>query len=271
MATVSDRHVPQFDGREDALWQAVVDRWIYVAMAALITITVLVGFVPDSLMKMGLLAQNKRPPLPTMMHVHAVLMGSWMLLLLTQTTLMATGRKGLHMQLGIIGMFLAPALVIAGVMLVPINARTYLEWVASGPPDLLAQAEMQMQRSANIMLIQFRTGITFLALVWIALRARRSNSATHKRLLILATTVPLSAAFNRMTWLPSTMPHSPLSGDLWQVVLITPMFLWDWYRHGALQRAYLIWAAWFVPGLVIINLLWDTPGWQALARGFLYG
>lgn len=271
MATVSDRFETRLGAPEETRWQAVVDRWIYVGMAGLLTITILVGFLPDSLMKLGLLAENKRAPLPAMMHVHAVLMGSWMLLLLTQTTLMATGRKGLHMKLGIIGMFLAPALVIVGVMLVQVNARTYVEWIATAPPELRAQADAHMQRSANIMLIQFRTGITFLALVWIALRARRLDLATHKRLLILATTVPLSAAFNRMTWLPTTMPDSPLSGDLWELVLIAPMFLWDWYRRGGVQRAYLIWAAWFVPGLVIINLAWDTQGWQSFSRGLLYG
>ena len=268
MATVSDRHLGT---HADDQWKALVDRWIFVFTAALITTAVLVGFVPDSLMKLGLLAENKRAPIPAMMHVHAVLMGSWMLLLLTQTTLMATGRKALHMQLGVIGMFLAPALVIVGVMLVQVNARTYLEWVATAPPELQAKADAQMQRSANIMLIQFRTGITFLALVWIALRARRSDSATHKRLLILATSVPLSAAFNRMTWLPSNMPDSPLLGEVWHLFLIAPMFSWEWYRHGALQRAYVIWAAWFVPGVVIITLAWNTPGWQSWARGFLYG
>ena len=34
-----------------------------------------------------------RPPFPPMLHVHAVLMGSFLLLLLAQTVLMATGRK----------------------------------------------------------------------------------------------------------------------------------------------------------------------------------
>jgi hypothetical protein len=267
MATVSGKFV----GEREPAWQAIIDRWMFVGMAAFITVTVLVGFVPDSLMKLDQLAENRRPPLPAMMHVHAVLMGSWMLLLLTQTTLMATGRKAMHMQLGILGMFLAPTLVLVGMALVPINAQAYVDWIATAPVDLQAKADAQMQRSANIMLIQFRTGITFLALVWIALRARRLDSATHKRLLILATTVPLSAAFNRMTWLPTSMPDSPISGDLWQLVLIAPMFLWDWYRRGAVQRAYLVWAAWFVPGLIIINLAWNTPAWQAFARGVLYG
>lgn len=267
MTTVSGTFV----GEREPAWQAIVDRWMFVGMAALITLAVLVGFVPDSLMKLDLLAEGRRPPLPLMMHVHAVLMGSWMLLLLTQTTLMATGRKAMHMQFGMVGLVLAPTLVLVGMALVPINAQAYVDWVATAPADLQAKADAQMQRSANIMLIQFRTGITFLALVWIALRARRPDSATHKRLLILATTVPLSAAFNRMTWLPTSMPESPLSGDLWQLVLIAPMFLWDRYRRGAVQRAYLVWAAWFIPGLIITILAWNTPAWQAFARGVLYG
>ncbi|MFN9376294.1 MAG: hypothetical protein ACK564_04525, partial [Novosphingobium sp.] len=113
--------------------------------------------------------------------------------------------------------------------------------------------------------------ITFWGLVGMCLRSRRRDCATAKRLLIMAPTVPLSAAFNRMTWLPTSMPESPLSGDLWQLVLIAPMFLWDWYRRGAVQRAYLVWAAWFIPGLIITILAWNTPAWQAFARGVLYG
>ncbi|MCE2843271.1 MAG: hypothetical protein LW689_11090, partial [Novosphingobium sp.] len=69
MTTVSGTFV----GEREPAWQAIVDRWMFVGMAALITVAVLVGFAPDSLMKLDLLAEGRRPPLPLMMHVHAVL------------------------------------------------------------------------------------------------------------------------------------------------------------------------------------------------------
>ena len=86
---------------------AFIDRWIYVFMAALLIACVLIGFIPDSIEKIAAVERAERPALPFAMHVHAVLMGCWMLLLLAQTTLMATGRKGLHMQLGVAAMVLA--------------------------------------------------------------------------------------------------------------------------------------------------------------------
>lgn len=48
------------------------------------------------------------------MHVHAVAMGSFLLLLLTQTVLMATGRCELHKRVGIAAFAFVPLLVVVG-------------------------------------------------------------------------------------------------------------------------------------------------------------
>ena len=44
---------------------------------------------------------GERPPLPPVLHVHAVLMGTYLLLRLAQTTLAATGRQAWHQRLGL--------------------------------------------------------------------------------------------------------------------------------------------------------------------------
>src|SRR6185503_18248285 len=97
----------------------VIDRWIYVFTAASFLAVVLAGFVPDSLAKLGAIHAGQRPPFPLVLHIHAVLMGSFLLLLLTQTVLVATGRRAWHMQLGIAALVLTPAIVITGFVLVP--------------------------------------------------------------------------------------------------------------------------------------------------------
>src|SRR5690348_7833571 len=79
----------------------VIDRWIYVFTAASLIAIVLAGFVPDSLSKIAAIQAGQRPPFPLVLHVHAVLMGCFLLLLLGQTILMATGKRSGHMQLGI--------------------------------------------------------------------------------------------------------------------------------------------------------------------------
>src|SRR5215218_5499467 len=78
-----------------------VDRWIFVFMAAWFIVIVLAGFIPDSLMKVGMVKAGARPPFPLVLHMHAVLMGSFLLLLLAQTAMVATGRCALHKQVGI--------------------------------------------------------------------------------------------------------------------------------------------------------------------------
>src|SRR3954452_15207137 len=96
-----------------------IDRWIFVGMAAWFIAITLAGFIPDSVMKVGMVQAGARPPFPIVLHMHAVLMGSFLLMLLTQTSLMATGRRELHMRVGIFGMALAVALVAVGLVLAP--------------------------------------------------------------------------------------------------------------------------------------------------------
>lgn len=248
-----------------------IDRWIYVFMALFLIVIVLVGFVPDSLQKIAAVDAGLRPPFPLALHAHAVLMGSWMLLLLTQTTLMATGRKGWHMQLGVGAMVLAPALVIAGVVLVPTNLRSFVEFTAGAPAEMQAQVDGFLHFMTDIALLQLRAGLCFLLLVYLALRARKRDSGLHKRLIILATIVPTPAAFDRMTFLPHTMPASPLTVDVWPLIAIAPMLLWDLYRQRSIHRAYWIYAAVMVPTGIALNMLWGSQWWHSVAPSFLYG
>jgi hypothetical protein len=81
--------------------------------------------------------------------------------------------------------------------------------------------------------------------------------------MILATVVPMGAAIQRITWLPSTMPDSPMTLDVFPPLLVLPMFVWDLYRLRRVHRAYLIWLALMLPFVVVSQLLWNTPWWLA--------
>ena len=122
MATIAGKfagHQQRADALSGTPRAHAIDRWIFVFMAAWFILIVLTGFIPDSIMKVGMVQAGARPPFPTALHVHAVVMGSFLLVLLTQTWLMATGRKALHMQIGILGMALAALLVLVGAVLAP--------------------------------------------------------------------------------------------------------------------------------------------------------
>jgi hypothetical protein len=241
-----------------------IDRWIWVFTAALMVAAVLAGFVPDSMAKLGLVEAGKRPPFPLVLHVHAVLMATWMLLLLTQTTLMAAGRRTLHMQLGVAAMALAPAIVVTGLVLVP--TMYHGGWAAAHAANHSLGANAvppNMAFATNIALNQIRAGVLFPIVVAMGLLARRRDPGFHKRMMILATALPLGAAVSRISWLPTTAPQSGLTIDLLPLLVIAPLFAWDLYRLQRVHRAYTIWLALVLPCIALDYVLWNSPWWFA--------
>jgi hypothetical protein len=243
-----------------------IDRWIFVFMAGWFIAIVLAGFIPDSLMKIEAVQTGQRPPFPLVLHMHAVLMGSFLVLLFAQTWLMATGKRELHMRLGIAGMVLAVALVIVGFVLVGTNYQMLWGAVQSSTGAVRDDHLFTLRIWENIMLLQIRIGVLFALFLAIGLRARGGNAGLHKRMMILATVMALPAGIDRIPWLPHTMPGSPLSVDLYTLAAISPMFVWDVVRNRRVHEAYWIWAAVCLPFAVAVNLLWDTPGWHATAK-----
>jgi hypothetical protein len=243
-----------------------VDRWIYVFTVASFIIITLTGFIPDALMKVAMVQAGRRPPFPLVMHVHAVLMGSFLLLLLAQTWLMATGRNEYHKRLGLAAFVLAPALVIAGVALAP--TMYYETWNAlqAAPPELRGNLQDLLSRKENTLLLQMRAGFLFPLLLAIGLWARGADAGLHKRMMILAPAMALGAGIARITWLPTSMPASPAAMDFYVVLAFSPMLLWDVIRNRGIHRAYWIWLAFFVPASVFVDAAWNKPWWHATAR-----
>lgn len=242
-----------------------IDRWIFVFMAAWFIVIVLAGFIPSSLAKIAAVQAGERPPFPWILHVHAGLMGSFLLLLLAQTSLMATGRYHMHRRLGLAAMVLAPALVIAGFVLV---RTTYLGlWgaAAAAPPEAAAELRRIVLHFDNIMLLQIRIGLLFPLFLFIGLRARGADAGMHKRMMFLATAMALPAGIDRIPWLPTTLPASPLGPDFYTLVAVLPMFAWDVARNRRVHPAYWIWLAINLPFAVAVHGLWDTQWWHGAA------
>jgi hypothetical protein len=272
MATIAGRLFER-EARPDALSGTprahAIDRWIFVFMAAWFIVITLAGFIPDSMMKVGMVQAGVRPPFPPVLHMHAVLMGSFLSLLFAQTYLMATGRRALHMQLGVLGMVLAAALVAVGFVLAP--TMYYETWNAlqAAPPAAQEKLQQVLSIKENILLLQLRIGITFPLFLIIGLRARGVNAGLHKRMMFLATVMALPAAIDRIPWLPTSVPASPLAVDLYTLLAISPMLVWDVVRNRTLHRAYWIWFAVTVPLAIVVNLLWDTPLWHSTAKAIM--
>lgn len=257
-------------GRAESALVEAIDRWFYVGMAVFLVAVILTGFVPDSFKLVADIDAGGRMPFLWQAHFHALTMATWMALLLTQTVLMATGRSGWHMQLGVLGMIVAPLLVLAGVMLVPANFAARIAFAEAGG---LAPGEIAdlARRMTNTAAMQLRSGFCFAVLVTIALAARGRDAGLHKRLLILATIAPIGAAFSRMPFLWQTGTASPLSTLLWPLVCLVPMLGWDLLRGRGFHRAYVIYLTVVASTGALVMLAWDNPAWQAFARPLLGG
>jgi len=243
-----------------------IDRWIFVFMAAWFIAIVLAGFIPDSLDKIAAVQAGERPPFPLVLHAHAVLMGSFLLLLLAQSWLMATGRNAQHMRLGMAAMVVAPALVIVGFVLAPTMYHMLWDGAQAAPPSKQAEMQFALGIWENILLLQIRIGILFSFFIAVALMVRGRNAGMHKRMMFLGTAMALPAGIDRIPWLAHTMPASPLSVDLYTLVAISPMLIWDLLRNRRMHRAYWVALAAYVPFTIAVHGLWDTAWWHQTAR-----
>ena len=256
---------PLVGGTERDPFALVIDRWIYVFMALFFIAITLTGFIPDSLEKIAAVEAGERPPFPLVLHLHGLLMGAFLLLLLTQTTFAATGRIDHHRKLGMTSAVLVPALVVVGFILVPTIYHMRWEAMQSAPPEVQAEIAESLREFNNIILAQIRIGIAFPLFVLIAFLARKTDSGLHKRMMVLSVVPALPAGFDRITWLPHTLPESPLSMDIYILLAVAPLLIWDLAGTGKVHKAFLIWFGVMIPTSIVIHALWGSDWWQATA------
>ena len=263
------------EARADQLSETVtagfVDRWIYVYMAASFVVVTLVAFIPDSLDKIAAVQSGARPPFPLVLHLHAVLMASFLALLLAQTTLAAVGRIDLHMRLGLLSVAIVPALVVVGFILVPTMYREAYAAFQEAAPAARAHFHAVVERKDNIALLQIRMGLLFTILLALGLRLRRRDAGFHKRMMILAAAAILPPSINRLEWLPTTYPRSMIPTEIYMLAMIAPMFILDVVRNHAIHRAYWVWLGISLPFVVTMHALWNTPWWHATAQRMMVG
>lgn len=245
------------------------ERWFFALMTLLLFATALVGFVPSSIGKIAAVSAGQRPPFPPVLHVHAVLMGAWMTLLLVQGFLVPTGNVAVHRRLGLVGFALVPALLLTMVLV----TRNIWITVAGLPADAMPPAQLAATRTflSNILLGQIESFVLFALFIGWALAVRRTDSGTHKRLMLLGTLMPLMAAIDRATgrWGISTLPDSMVSLHGHALVLLLPALVFDVVRYGRVHRAWVIGLAVVLPFFLTIHLLWGTPRWLATAPAIM--
>ena len=221
------------------------ERLFYVGMSVVIATTVFAGFAPTYFLK----SYFGSPPLMPLLHLHGIVFTSWIVLLLTQTTLVAANRTDIHRRLGMVGAVIAVMMVVVGTMTAIIRAKQGAAPVG-GPPPLV------------FLVIPLADMVVFSSLVAAGFYFRR-RADVHKRLMVLATISILAAAIARLPF--GILKAGPPAFFGLTDLFIVACLLYDLIARRRLHRA-TVWG-----GLLIILsqplrlMIAGTSAWMAFA------
>jgi len=182
------------------------------------------------------------PPLAPIFHVHAVIFTAWLVLFVTQTSLISAGRTRIHQWLGYGGVALAAAMVAVGLAAAIASSKSghFQNKFAQSP------VEAFFANAGDLMV--------FLAFLIPAIVLRKQPEA-HKRLMILATTAGL---------LPAAIARWPiLHRDPKEIVPVIALFVLAGpiYDLVSRRRIHLV----YILGLIFF-VLTPPPARVAFAR-----
>lgn len=188
------------------------------------------------------------PPLSNLLHFHGAVFTSWIVLLITQTALVAARRTDVHRRLGAAGGVLAAVMTVVAYVVSIDAARR-----GSTIPGMSAEA---------FMAIPIATVAVFPALVGAALWYRRRPDV-HKRLMLLATAELIVAGVAR---LPVIATSGPLAFFGVSDLFVVAMAVYDIRMLGRVHRATLWGGAFLILSQVVRVILTGVPAWESIAR-----
>ena len=214
-------------------------------ISGLIALIVFIGFARTYYLA-GLF--GTKPPAAPIVHIHGAVFTCWIVLLVVQTSLVGTGHRSTHRQLGLLGLGLAPLIVLLGVLVAVEMLRRFAIVPSVDSPLIFAVALSEIAG--------------FAVPTFFALRLRRRPSF-HKRLIVIGTIAMTTAGFGR--WPVSFLLHKPLPAMLAAFTLLLMLMAFDLVSTRRLHPATIWGSVW----VVFIELsgftLGHTAAWHALA------
>lgn len=217
----------------------------FIGMAIAIALTVFAGFARSYYLRSYFSSEALRP----LLHLHGLVFTSWVVLLVTQTTLVAAHRVDLHRRLGIAGSVIAALMVLIGSVTAVIRAGEGFT-PPGGPPPLVFLA------------IPLGDMVVFASLVSLGIGFRRRPDL-HKRLMLLATISLLPAPIARLPL--SILSAGPPAFFGLADLFLVPCLLFDLTTRGRLHRA-TAWGSLFIVASQPLRLLLSGTGsWLDIA------
>lgn len=223
-----------------------LDNAFFLSMAILILATVFLGFA-----RTYYLAGTFRAPLPNLVvHIHGAVFSVWILLLIAQSSLIASGRTDIHRRLGFFGFGLASLMVILGLIAATDSLARHFAPGNAGTADKAFYA------------VPIADMLMFSTLVYFGFR-KRFNPAAHKRLMLVATIALLDAAFVR--WPIHAVWWDLQAAQMGCYLLLLLLMCFDLWSVGKVHRATL-WASVLLIALQQVRMpVGRTALWQSFA------
>lgn len=211
------------------------ERRFFSSMAVALTMVTIAGFAWSTYVRTrpGSTAFGG-PTLLPIVRLHAAVSALWMLLLILQTSLIASRRTALHRRLGVLGAVLACALVVVG-WIVAFDLRPALTARAVGlvpPPG-----------TVEFLILPAEELLVFSTLIGWGLYARK-KPGVHKRLMVLGTLALIPAATTRPPLPGSALMALGMFG-VPEALFILALMIHDVRTTGRLHPA-TIWGGGFV-------------------------
>ena len=232
------------------------DRDFFLGFVCACWLGVIMGFMPAVTKRISGQADY---PAPLILEIHAMAFCAWLVLLAIQTGLVRKRRMALHMTLGLTAIALIPLMATSALLSEVYTQRFHL----THPPDNLA-----------FFILPIFYVVAFASLASAAILLRR-NPGAHKRLMILATTIIVGAAYAR--WWGDAL--SGLVGDgYWGMLintyagtnlLLAAALVHDLRTRGRLHRIYERVVPWLLAGEVATSYVYHSPAWPPIARGLV--
>jgi hypothetical protein len=216
------------------------------AMSVVVGVVFFIGFAKTYFLAGYFHAKPLAAPI---VHVHAAAFTSWIVLLVAQTSLAASGNVRFHRRLGLIGLGLAPLMVILGVLV----AR---EMLGRMTPVL------GFERASLIYAVAL-SEITGFALPVFSAFGLRRWPAYHKRLILVGTIAMTTAGFGR--WPVQFLLHQPLPAMCCMIGLLAVLVTYDLLSLRKIHPATALGSAWVIAVELLSVLLSSSAAWHAFA------
>jgi len=225
------------------------DRRLYILAAILTPLIVLAGFARTYYLKPFF---NTPDLAGRIVHLHGIVMTAWVVLFVTQISLVATRRTKIHQRLGVLGGVLAALVVIVGVLTALYAAA---RGASPGPPAL------------SFLIIPLGDVLVFSILIGLALYYRRKLDV-HKRLMLLAAITLLTPAIARIPF-NFIINGGPLVFFGLTDLCLLACVAFDTFKHRRLHPVFL-WGTVFVIAMQPLRLLLaGTDAWMGFAAALV--